>query len=257
MRTAQTRSDGVALRIATLLERLGGDLSRKLGLALESEDERELESWLVASCLLGQRFDEAQVAAVLDALREQSRITLNQIVSIEPAALAQILASTGCKTPEQEAAKLMSKLKRAASALELHYSGSLTHLARQAESSDDLAGRIAALASGIGAATVLHFLRPLREIWQLADEIPLHPAARAAAIHLDLLRDSEDEDGAPSVLRAKLSTANEASGQTTAFADLEAALLRLGQRACLRGHKANCPMHDFCPGAECRSDESE
>lgn len=257
MRTTQTRSDGVALRIATLLERLGGDLSRKLGLTLESEDERELESWLVASCLLGQRFDEVQVEAVFRALRETSGTILNQIVSIEPAALAQILASTGCKNAAQEAAKLVTKLKRAASALELHYSGSLTRLARQAESSDDLAGRIAALASGIGAATVLHFLRPLREIWQLADEIPLHPAARAAALHLDLLREGEDEDGAPSALRARLQAANAASGQTIAFADLEAALLRLGQRACLRARKANCPMHDFCPGAECRSDESE
>lgn len=257
MQTAQTRSDAVALRVAVLLERLGGDFSHRLGLTLESEDDRELESWLVASCLLGQRLDEAQVEAAFRALRETSGTTLNQIVSVEPATLIQILASTGCKNAAQEAAKLATKLKRAASSLELHYSGSLTRLARQAESSDDLAGRIAALASGIGAATVLHFLRPLREIWRLADEIPLHPAARAAALHLDLLHEGEDEDGAPSVLRARLSAANTTSGQAIAFADLEAALLRLGQRTCLRGRKATCSMHDFCPSAACRSDETK
>ncbi len=257
MQTTPTCSDGTTLRIAALLERLGGDLSRKLDLALESEDDRELENWLIASCLLGQRLDEAQVEAVLRSLRKSAHTARNQMVSIDPSALAQILANANCKNTAQEAAKLATKLKRAAQSLELHYSGSLTRLARQAESGDDLAGRIAALASGIGAATVLHFLRPLREVWRLADEIPLHPAARTAAVHLGLLREGEDSDGAPSVLRMRLGSANEASGQTIAFADLEAALFRLGQRACLRERKARCPMLELCPRDTCRSAKAE
>jgi hypothetical protein len=90
---------------------------------------------------------------------------------------------------------------------------------------------------------VARFLRPLRERWPAAREVPLSPAARAAALHLGLLREGEDEEGEPGALRAALLRWPEAP----ALADAEAALARLGERACLRGRTARCPLGADCP----------
>lgn len=234
--------DTISCLIAHLFEQLGGQFSQQLGLDLASEDDRALESWLLVSCLRSSRMDEEQAERIFHVLCASNCSNLQQIASVDAVQIAQALANADCKNPEREAAKF----KRAAGALSLHYRGSLTRLAREAENAEDLAGRVAALAPGIGAATVLQFLRPLREVWRLADEIPLHTAAHTAAVHLQLLREGEDAEGAPSVLRAKLYAANEASSQTIAFADLEAALTRLGERACMRKKKTSCPMHEFC-----------
>ncbi len=229
--------------IARLLDRLGGHLSHKLEIDLSAEDDRSLESWLIVACLCSARMDEEKIEHIFRALRAAHCSNLQEITSCNITDITQTLARADCKNPEREAAKF----KRAANALDLHYRGSLSRLAREAEGIEDLVGRIAALAPGIGVATALQFLRPLRDTWRLADEIPLHAATRAAAIHLQLLRKDEDAEGAPSILRAKLYAANEVNAQTITFADFEAALLRLGERACTRKKVANCPMQEVCP----------
>ena len=109
--------------------------------------------------------------------------------------------------------------------------------------SQDLAARLARLAPGVGTATVTRFLRPLRDRWPAAREIPLSAAARAAAVHLSLLREGEDEEGEPGALRSALLREADAP----VLADVEAALGRLGERSCLRQRPARCPLGQACP----------
>jgi hypothetical protein len=132
---------------------------------------------------------------------------------------------------------------RAADSLMKCHGGSLDALADQSDQLEDLAAQLASLAPGIGAARVARFLRPLRDRWPVAREIPLQPAARAAAQHLGLLREGEDEDGEPGALRVALR--NDLASPT--LADAEYALARLGTRACLRNRIARCPLGKSCP----------
>ena len=78
-------------------------------------------------------------------------------------------------------------------------------------------------------------------------------AARAAAVHLGLLRAGEDLEGEPATLRAALAR----HAPELALADVEAALERLGARACRAGRLERCPLGDRCParaqGGQARS----
>ena len=98
--------------------------------------------------------------------------------------------------------------------------------------------------NGIGRATVLRFLRPLRETVGGAREVPLAPAARAAAIHLGWIDESDDEEGEPVSLRARIARDDD---DAPPFADVEAALERLGAASCLRGRVKSCPLGAECP----------
>jgi len=220
-----------------IVKRLGPHPSAALGIDL-SEDEA-LGPWLVAACLLAGRAREATACEGYRALARARLASPAEIAKADPQALHQALA--GAAYPRPELAAL--KLARAAAELEARYGGSLAALASDAEGFEDLASRIAQLAPGIGAATVARFLRPLRERWPAAREVPLAPAARAAALHLGLLREGEDEEGEPGVLRSALLQWADAP----ALADVEAALTRLGERACLRGRSARCPLGADCP----------
>ena len=87
------------------------------------------------------------------------------------------------------------------------------------------------------------FLRPLRERWPAAAELPLTPAARAAARHLGWIDASDDLEGEPSALRRALADL----GDSLAFSDIESALERLGRRACVRERADRCPLEAICP----------
>ena len=71
----------------------------------------------------------------------------------------------------------------------------------------------------------------------------MSPATLAAADHLGWLQPGEDVDGEPGALRAVLAAQPEAPP----LADVEAALDRLGRRACLRERPERCPLADTCP----------
>ena len=103
--------------------------------------------------------------------------------------------------------------------------------------------RLASLAPGFGAASVAGFLRPLRERWDQAREIPLHPAARAAAVHLGLLAEGEDTEGEPGALRAALGD----DPAQPSLADAEFALTRIGRVACMKNRSNRCLLADACP----------
>lgn len=225
------------LGLADVVVRLGKHPAGRLGLDLESEEGRQ--AWWLAACLLAGRGSEDVATAGFRRLAAGGLDRLEALAA-RPADAAVALEDAGHPDPEATAARLA----RAAQALADRY-GSLDHLAGEAGDTADLATRLSRLAPGIGVAAVLLFLRPLRDIWTAAGEVPLSPAARAAAVHLGVLIVGQDEEGEPGALRSALAQ----DPGAPALADVEAALDRLGRRACQRERVARCPLGADCPRA--------
>ncbi len=228
---------GAGERVQEPVARLGRHPAAGLGLDLAREED--LAAWLVLACLLTGRAAEERAGQAFRALRELGLTSVGALAAAEPAAVAAALAGAGYPAPERAAATLV----RLGRALRARRRGSLARLGSEALGSDDLATRLVRLAPGFGPAGVLRFLRPLRDHWPAAREVPLAPAARSAARHLGLLAEREDEEGEPGALRAALGSLPGAPP----LADLEAALERLGSRACLRERPERCPLGADCP----------
>jgi len=95
----------------------------------------------------------------------------------------------------------------------------------------------------IGPTTAQIFLRELRGVWPQADP-PLSSLARLAAEHLGLLPSGLDSRAALAALQEKWRTEAVAGCD---FADLEAALVRLGRDFCRKPARwPDCPMSRFC-----------
>lgn len=255
-RTAvEPAAEPLAERVERLVQRLGRHPATEWGIDLAATGaggERALGRWLVGAVVLGSvRGDPGRAGALLAALVRADLADPPALARAAPTTVASTLARAGdAHAPDdggRRALALGARLVRAGGALEEGFDGSLERLATSADGLEELGARVAGLAPGIGAGTVVRFLRPLRERWPLADEIPLSPAARAAAMHLGWLRESEDEEGPPGALRRSLAAAGEAAPP---FRDVEAALDRLGARACLRGRVARCPLGAACPARE-------
>ncbi len=217
-----------------LIDELGGHPSRVLGLELALGVDQD--RWLLAACLLSQRGGEARALEAFRALNARGLATPESVAEA-PEQLAAALGEAGWRNPEAPAGLL------ARAARGLCGCGGSERLAREAEGLEELGARFAELAPGLGRATVARFLRPLRDHWPAAAEIPLSRAARAAALHLGWLAEGEDEDGEPGALRARLRGEPDAP----ALADVEAALERLGAAACLSGATPRCPLQARCP----------
>jgi hypothetical protein len=224
-------------RIAALPERLGPHPARALGLDLGAPED--VARWFVAACLLAGRGTEAQALAAFRELERRGVARIDRLSAADAARICAALERAGYRQPEAVAGRLV----RAAASLAEAYGGSLEALAADADGLEALGMRLARLASGVGPATVLRFLRPLRGRWPSARDVPLAVPARAAAVHLGLLREGEDLEGEPGALGAALRTL----GDPADLADLEAALERLGARACLRNRPERCPLADGCP----------
>jgi endonuclease III len=194
---------------------------------------------LVAACLYGGRVDDGVARAAARTLAEAGLADPSSIALARAEALEAALLGPGYPAPDVAARKLW----RICHSLAERYGGSLDSLAMQSEQLEDLAARLAGLAPGFGAASVARFLRPLRDRWIQAREIPLHPAARAAAVHLGLLAEGEDEEGEPGALRAALRD----DPAQPSLADAEFALMKIGKVACLRNRANRCPLADECP----------
>jgi hypothetical protein len=229
------------VRPRELLRRLGGHPAARLGIELAGGDaeDAELWRWLVAACLLADRLDETRVARALDALEREGLGAAAALAAAAPARIAAGLSGAGHPHAERRAAQLA----RAAHALTERHAGSLARLADRAEDLEALGGRLASLGPGLGAATARRFLEPLRNRFAAAAELPLSASARAAADHLGLLPGIDaDALGWPALCRAAASDPD-----PPAPADLEAALARLGSRACLRARPERCPLKGACP----------
>ncbi len=225
------------LAASDLIARFGGHPLRELGIDLETSDG--LGRWLVMACLYGGRVDDEVAGRAVRGLAAAGLADPSQIAGASPEALESLLDAA--EYPASAVAARM--LWRVGDSLVKRCGGSLDALANQSDQLEDLAAQLASLAPGFGAARVARFLRPLRDRWPVACEISLQPAARAAAQHLGLLREGENEEGEPGALRAALRNDPESPTLT----DAEYALARLGARACLRNRTAHCPLDESCP----------
>jgi hypothetical protein len=217
---------------------LGPHPSRRAGLDLARAEDRA--SWLVLARLLSEHAREEIALAAFARLAAEPGAAPDRLAAADPARVAAALDAAGLP----RAAIVAPVLCRTAASLCERYRGDLEALAARSDGLESLGSGLAALAPGLGAATVLRFLRPLRDAWPAARETPLAETARAAAIHLGLLGASEDLEGEPGALRAACARA---APELTAI-DVEAALERLGAAACRRGLTARCPLGEACPG---------
>lgn len=220
-----------------IVERLGGHASEALALDLGSDEG--LFRWLLAACLLAGRVPEERA---LEAFRALSLAGLDRSDALgqpQSEALAATLATARYPRPGRTALLLT----RLSSALREQWDGSLTTLAGAALDQDELGATLVGLAPGLGPATVLRFLRPLRERWSAARETPLSRSALAAAQHMGWIGPGEDETGAPGALES----ARLREPDAPPLADLEAALERLGRRACASERPDRCPLAERCP----------
>jgi hypothetical protein len=216
---------------------LGPNPATRAGLDLADPGDRA--RWLALARLLSERVPEDVALAAFARLDASFGASPDRLAAADPAAVAAVLVEAGLRKPEA----LAHGLCRAARALVEDYRGDLEALASGCDGLEELGSRLAALAPGLGVATVLRFLRPLRDAWPAAREAPLAEAARAAAVHLFLIGDGEDLEGEPAALRAACAQ----HVPDLPPVDVEAALERLGAAACRSNRTARCPLGTDCP----------
>jgi hypothetical protein len=206
--------------IAEVLSRYSGRFAAELGIDLRSGPEAR-QKWFLAAILYGARIS-GQLAA-----RTYRVFAVRGIWSPE-AILAQgwdnlvILLDEGGYARYDF--KTATKLLKVMGSLIEQYQGSVERLHDLSESYADLEGRLRALGSGIGPATVNIFLRELRGIWTRATP-PLGSLAQQAGEHLGLLPPGLTPEAALEALTREWQAQPVAAYD---LADLEAALVRLG-----------------------------
>jgi len=224
-----------------LVARFGGHPTAAVDLDPAGGGEADLEGWLALAVLLAaaRRESEAEALAGYRELAARGLGSPRAVAARGPLAAAVALAAAGYAHAERAA----PALARCGASLEALGPDALAGLLSHAEGLADLAARVGALAPGLGPATLERWLRPLRERAASASDLPLAAAARSAAVCLGWLREGDDAEGAPGVLRARLARDPEAPP----LRDVEAALERLGARWCRRKRPEACPLGAGCP----------
>jgi endonuclease III len=221
-----------------LLARLGGRFAAELGLDLKSGPEAR-QQWFLAAMLYGAPISGQLAARTYRVLAARGVYKPSAILAQGWDNLVALLDEGGYARYDFKTA---SKLLRVMESLTRDYQGSLERLHQVSRDCPDLEQRLQSLAPGIGPATVNIFLRELRGVWAKATP-PLGPLARLAGEHLKLLAGDLTPEEALEALAARWRT-QPAPGWE--FADLEAALVRLGRDFCRKDHGPPCPM-----GADC------
>jgi len=220
-----------------IVDRFGGHPAHDLDLDLDTTDGRA--GWLVAAALSSERADPAKAGAAYHALAADGLARPAPLAGCSPERVALVLDAAGRRRPDETAALLV----RMGRSLLEHHEGSLERLAAEVWDLAELGNALLRLAPGFGRAAVLHFLRPLRSGWPAAREVPLDPAALAAAQHLGWIPQGADEEGEPAFLARALT----AQPGAPALRDVEAALGHLGRAACRRQRPERCPLGAECP----------
>ena len=221
-----------------VLAEWGPHPAQRLKLSFEEPDDETLGRWLVACCLLAQRCPAARVSEVCGELERVGQGHPEKIRCGDAPTLATTLATSEVREPERVTALLV----RASTTLHEQHEGSLTRLGERADDLEELAHRLSRLAPGFGRTSVMRFLQPLRDAWPAAGELPLDPAARAAAEHLGWIGPGADMEGSPSALRTFLAR----DPKAPALFEVEFALAQLGRRSCLRERADRCPLGEAC-----------
>jgi len=239
-------TDSRRTRSRGLVGLLGGHVSGRLELDLDDPDDATLGRWLVASALLGGRQGEDVALATFRELARSGLLDPGSLAAGDPLVIEGCLERARLRNADR-AARLLVRLSEA---LQTRYHGSMERLAAAADELADLAASLSALAPGYGKAAVMRYLTPLRRHWHVAGDLPASPAVRAAAADLGFIALHEDEESTPARLARLLANdepGGPASEDVPSLRDLEAALERLGRRACLRGTSGKCPLGAHCP----------
>jgi len=223
----------------SVLAHFPGRFSRELGLDLASGPDPR-QQWFLAAILFGARISGALAVRTFKVFQAQGVYAPAAIREAGWDRLVELLDAGGYARYDFKTA---TKLLQVMAALRDRYQDDLESLHRAAADPADLEARIMGLAPGIGPVTVNIFLRELRGIWTQARP-PLASLAQEAAVHLGLLPTGQDGRQALQALEAAW---NQRPLPPHTFADLEAALVRLGRDFCRKPGKGSCPLGSLCP----------
>ena len=203
-----------------LLDKYPGRFATELGLDLKSGPAAR-QQWFLAAIFYGGRISGLLAARTYRVFAAAGVYTPEAVLNQGWDNLVALLDQGGYTRYDFKTA---TKLLKVMASLQKHYQGSLEQLHEAATDHEDLERRIMALASGLGPATVNIFLRELRGIWPKA-EPELSLLAQTAAEQLKLLTPGLSPREALEQLQRHWQTQPLAGHD---FADLEAALVRLG-----------------------------
>lgn len=214
-----------------------GRFSTELGIDLQA-GPKERQKWFLAAIFYGARISGSLAARTYRVFAENGVLTPEAILARGWDGLVALLDEGGYTRYDFKTA---TKLLRVMEALKRDYDGQVEQAAARSKDYQELLARLCSLAPGIGPTTVNIFLRELRGIWPQA-EPPLSPLAQLSAEHLKLIPPHLSPEAAHEALAARWQ-AEPVAGHD--FADLEAALVRLGKDYC-RKPARRCPMGRFC-----------
>jgi len=206
--------------MARLLARYGGRFAAELGIAVAA-GPGERQKWFLAAILYGARISGELAARTYRVCAARGVLTPEAVLAQGWDNLVVLLDEGGYARYDFKTA---TKLLNVMGALKEKYGGSIERLHEASRDYSDLEARLQELAPGIGPATANIFLRELRGVWPKAAP-PLASLAQAAAEHLKLLPPGLTPEAALQILEDHW-RAQPVPGSD--FADLEAALVRLG-----------------------------
>jgi endonuclease III len=224
--------------ISRVLTRLPGRFATELGIAVKAGPE-ERQKWFLAAILYGARISGKLAARTYRVFADRGIYTPAAILEQGWDNLVVLLDAGGYARYDFKTA---TKLLQVMASLGEQYQGSVERLHEVAANATDLERRLQDLASGIGPATVNIFLRELRGVWPKATP-DLSPLAQLAGEHVGLLPPGLSPAGALTALEEAW---RRQPAPACDFADLEAALVRLGRDYCRKPQGPPCPLESYC-----------
>jgi len=221
-----------------LVKKFGEKYSEILGIKVQTNSEKEVFKWFLASILFGAPITEKSAIKTYRCFEKNGVLTPEKIIEAGWDRLVNIL-DEGSYTRYDF--KTATKLLEVAENLQRNYNGSLKRLYERASDSLDLGKKIKELGKGIGDTTVSIFLRELRGIWPKADPKPTSLVILAAK-NLGIIK-SEKSDAAKRELE-DFWRQNVVKGYD--FVNFETALLRVGKDYCRKRKCKVCELNAHC-----------
>jgi len=221
-----------------LVRKFGEKYSKILGIKVQTNSEKEVFKWFLASILFGAPITEKSAIKTYRCFEKHGVLTPEKIIETGWDELVNIL-DEGSYTRYDF--KTATKLLEVAENLQRNYNGSLKLLYERASDSLDLEKKIKELGKGIGDTTVSIFLRELRGIWPKADPKPTSLVILAAK-NLGIIK-SEKLDAAKRELE-DFWRQNVVKGYD--FVNFETALLRVGKDYCRKRKCKVCELNVYC-----------
>ncbi len=224
--------------ISQVLACLPGRFATELGIDVQAGPEAR-QKWFLAAVLYGARISGKLAARAYQVFAARGIYTPAAILEQGWDNLVALLDAGGYARYDFKTA---TKLLKIMASLQESYQGSLEQLHAVATDGPDLEQRLINLAPGIGPATANIFLRELRGVWAKANPT-LSSLAQLAGEHLRLLPPGLSPGEALASLEGEW---QQQPAPPHDFADLEAALVRLGRDYCRKVPGPPCPLGTYC-----------